>query len=164
MRCSRRPTYVCRDLSPQPRGTSAWTARRCVNGTRAWCIVQSGDIRLPVVDADRPGHDLNYQAEAGILAPTRRAPTLLIADITAGMRAAFLILAALLDRTRTTRGAVSDLSVHEAALAWVPFFAPPKLRGDYACYNVYQTSDRHHVALGALESKFWERFCRSVRP
>jgi crotonobetainyl-CoA:carnitine CoA-transferase CaiB-like acyl-CoA transferase len=110
--------------------------------------------------ADRAGHDLNYQADAGLLAGSPRVPALLIADVTAGMQAACSIVAALLERERTDRGSVLQISLHDAALEWTPFVAPPKLRGDYACYNVYQVSDGSYVALGALEPKFWERFCR----
>ena len=111
-------------------------------------------------DADRAAHDLNYQADAGLLARVSpgQVPGLLIADITAAYHAAIAILAALVAR----RGATLDISLVDAARAWVPFVPPPVLRGDFACYNVYETSDGRHVALGALEAKFWERFCRHV--
>jgi crotonobetainyl-CoA:carnitine CoA-transferase CaiB-like acyl-CoA transferase len=111
-------------------------------------------------DADRAAHDLNYQADAGLLGLVSpgHVPGLLIADITAAYHATIAILAALVSR----RGAKLDVSLVEAARAWVPFAPPPVLRGDFACYNVYETSDGGHVALGALEPKFWERFCRGV--
>ena len=111
-------------------------------------------------DADRAAHDVNYQADAGLLAAmdARQVPGLLIADITAAYHATIAILAAL----ATRRGATLDISLAEAARSWVPFVPPPVLRGDFACYNVYETSDGGHVALGALENKFWERFCAHV--
>jgi len=112
--------------------------------------------------AERSGHDLNYQADAGLLAANPRVPDLPIADITGGLRAAVSITAALVQRARTGHGAILQVSLYDGARAWAPFLMPPRLRGDYACYNVYRTADGSHVALGALEPKFWERFCRRV--
>jgi alpha-methylacyl-CoA racemase len=111
-------------------------------------------------NAERAAHDVNYQAEAGLLtaAGSPQVPGLLIADVTGAHRAAIAILAALVAR----RGATLDVSLVDAARAWVPLVPPPVLRGDFACYNVYETADGRHVALGALETKFWERFCRRV--
>lgn len=114
-------------------------------------------------DADRAGHDINYQAEAGLLSGSDpRMPRLLLADITGSLHAAIAILAALVARGRTGAGAVLDVSLHAAAKAWVPFLDPPTLSGEHACYNLYVTSDGRWVALGALEPKFWERFCRHL--
>jgi alpha-methylacyl-CoA racemase len=110
-------------------------------------------------DAERAGHDLNYQAEAGLLAGSTSTPPLLIADITGALHATIRILAAL---AGSGGGASLDVSLAAAARAWTPFLPPPTLRGDYACYNVYQTGDGHAVALGALEAKFWIRFCRAA--
>ena len=111
-------------------------------------------------DADRAAHDINYQSDAGLLDATNvpRVPQLLVADITAAYHATIGILGALVAR----KGATLDISLFAAAKSWVPFLPPPKLRGDFACYNVYETSDGGWVALGALESKFWERFCQQV--
>ena len=110
-------------------------------------------------NAERAAHDLNYQGDAGLLGTPPRMPGLLIADITGGLHATIAILAALVSR----RGAALDISLVEAARAWTPFLPPPVLRGDFACYYVYETADGHWMALGALEPKFWARFCRHVR-
>lgn len=112
--------------------------------------------------AGRAGHDLNYQAEAGLLDANPRMPPLLVADITAGLHAAIAVLGALMTRQRTSAGATLDISLLQAAASWAEFIPPPKLRGDYACYNVYVTADDAHVALGALEPKFWATFCRHI--
>jgi crotonobetainyl-CoA:carnitine CoA-transferase CaiB-like acyl-CoA transferase len=109
--------------------------------------------------AERAGHDINYQAEVGLLAGRPAVPGLLVGDITSSYRAAIGILAALVGRGRTRAGAFVDVAISSAAAAWVPFRPPPVLRGDYACYNVYETADAQWLALGALERKFWERFC-----
>jgi crotonobetainyl-CoA:carnitine CoA-transferase CaiB-like acyl-CoA transferase len=34
--------------------------------------------------------------------------------------------------------------------------------GRQACYNVYRASDGGHIALGALELKFWTSLCEAV--
>jgi alpha-methylacyl-CoA racemase len=123
-------------------------------------------------DAERAGHDINYQAQADLLGDPPRVPSLLIADMTGGLHAAIRILAALVaqgfspaDKKRSGTanvGSAIDISLAAAASSWTPFMAPPVLRGEYACYNVYETADRRHAALGALEPKFWERFCARV--
>jgi alpha-methylacyl-CoA racemase len=124
--------------------------------------------------ADRAGHDLNYQAAAGLLALTEapRVPRLLIADITAGLHAAIAILARLAGRERTGRGHTVDVSLYAAALSWLPFADPSSfaesadgrldLTGEHACYNIYEAADGEWLALAALEGKFWHRFCERV--
>jgi crotonobetainyl-CoA:carnitine CoA-transferase CaiB-like acyl-CoA transferase len=148
--------------------------------------------------ADRAGHDLNFVAEAGLLSfdvTGRSEPTLprmFIADVGGGaMSAAIGILAALVGRARTGRGAFIDISMHHASLYWLmlpaarllvrntPEFLPRDavrgtglLRtpvpndlptdGSFACYNVYECADGKWVALGALEEKFWAGFCARI--
>jgi alpha-methylacyl-CoA racemase len=34
-----------------------------------------------------------------------------------------------------------------------------KLSGGLACYGLYRTRDERHLAVGALERKFWDSFC-----
>ncbi len=124
----------------------------------------------------RAAHDINYEALAGLLSVGRvDLPPLLVGDIGAAMHAAAGILAALYQRERTGAGASVDVSIHEAALAWLAFPAARQLAaaghpdaidlpvgGTHACYNVYTTADDRHVALGALEPKFWEAFCGRI--
>ena len=130
--------------------------------------------------ADRPGHDLNYVAISGVLDFDRpdpmTLPRMFLADIGGGaMNAVIGILAALFGRERTGEGASLDVSMHEAALYWVMLPAARELIdeghratgelptfGRHACYNVYRTRDGEHVALGALEPKFWAVFCRAI--
>jgi alpha-methylacyl-CoA racemase len=40
--------------------------------------------------------------------------------------------------------------------------AANELSGSFACYNVYRCRDGRHVAVGALEPKFWEGLCRAL--
>jgi crotonobetainyl-CoA:carnitine CoA-transferase CaiB-like acyl-CoA transferase len=37
-----------------------------------------------------------------------------------------------------------------------------ELTGAFACYRVYRCRDGRHLAVGALEPKFWEALCRAV--
>src|SRR5437879_8682157 len=70
-----------------------------------------------------PGHDINFQALAGILGVTTgredKAPAIPgvpIADLASGFNAAFAILAALRARDRTGRGEFIDISIYDTAV------------------------------------------------
>jgi alpha-methylacyl-CoA racemase len=109
--------------------------------------------------AEVAGHDVNYQALAGLLRPPAL-PGPLIGDIGAAMKAALAILAALLERQRTGVGRAIDVTIHGAAADWAMFpttddFASP-------CYALYETADGEWLALGALEAKFWRAFCERI--
>ena len=71
--------------------------------------------------ADLPGHDVNYQAWAGALAPeggTATMPRLPLADLAGGMSAAFGICAAVLGRQATGEGAYIDVSMTDVLATW----------------------------------------------
>ncbi len=107
----------------------------------------------------RAGHDLNYMGWAGALEPTAPAmPPLPIADLAAGaLTAVTRILAALLERGRTGRGARIVVSMTHEAHELAQFAGP--LTGALACYRIYETSDRRHLTIAALEPHFWGRLC-----
>jgi alpha-methylacyl-CoA racemase len=114
------------------------------------------------------GHDLNYQGWAGLLADTAPAlPPVQVADLGAAQRAVALILAALLERERTGRGAHLAVSLthsaHELAahrLGGEPF--PRLLTGGLACYRIYAAADGRHLTVAALEPRFFHRLCELV--
>ena len=116
----------------------------------------------------RAGHDLNYQGWAGLLEDTASAvPPVQIADLGAAQRAVAEVLAALLQRERTGRGAhlVVSLthSAHELAahrLGGEPF--PRLLTGGLACYRIYAAADGRHLTVAALEPKFFHRLCELI--
>ncbi len=108
---------------------------------------------------ERAAHDINYQALAGLLRPPAL-PGPLIGDIGAAMQTALRIVAALVQRDRTGRGSVVDVSIHESAMAWSMFPATGDLAN--ACYTIYDTADGEWLALGALEAKFWADFCERI--
>jgi len=110
----------------------------------------------------RAGHDLNYMGWAGALAETAPAlPPLPIADLAAGALAAVTeILAALLERGRTGRGASIVVSMTHNAHELGRFGDP--LTGRLACYRIYECADGRHVTVAALEEKFFRRLCEII--
>ncbi len=112
------------------------------------------------------GHDLNYLGYAGVLADTAPAvPPVQIADLAAGGQGAVIaVLAALLERERTGRGARLVISMTHGAHRLVSHrvggdAVPRLLTGGVACYRIYETADRRYITVGALEPKFWRRLC-----
>lgn len=135
---------------------------------------QSGPLR------DRAGHDLNYQALAGVLSlsggATPANPQLQAADTAGGSyAAAMLILAALYERTRTGRGRHIDVAMSEQLLPLVrvnfacsaadqsdPRRDGELLSGGAPCYHIYITADNKQLSVGALEPKFWDALLVAV--
>jgi len=111
--------------------------------------------------AEEAGHDLTYQAETGLLDGLNLPPSLL-ADMAGALLACEAVLAALLQRAATGRGAVRDVALADAA-AWL---AQPRawgltapgglLGGAHAGYRVYRCADGR-VAVAALEPHFARR-------
>jgi crotonobetainyl-CoA:carnitine CoA-transferase CaiB-like acyl-CoA transferase len=148
-----------------------------VNPRIVYCAIsgygQTGPYR------DLAGHDVNYCSYAGFTDQVGIAdgdpaiPNLQVADILGGaVVPAMGILAALLDAQRSGKGRYVDVAMSEGvlahnlqALAAVASTGKTQPRGtDFLsgrepCYAVYRTADGRHMAVGALERKFWERVC-----
>jgi len=125
----------------------------------------------------RPGHDLNFQAEAGLLPSTPVAgrfslPSALLADISAGSYPAMInILLALQQRKETGLGCYLDINM-TANLQ--PFYecsrftnlpsdpAHELLDGASPRYQIYSTRDGGKVVVAALEEHFWQCFCHAI--
>ncbi|MBW3608127.1 MAG: CoA transferase [Actinobacteria bacterium] len=157
-------------------------AMREVNSKLVFCSItgygQDGPLR------DRAGHDMNYLALTGLLGLTGEPggppvqPAGQIADLGGGaLMAAFGILAALREAERTGEGQLVDVAMADGGLSWLALVAarflnadgaePPQrgmleLAGGLACYRPYACADGRWVALGALERKFWDAWCRGV--
>ncbi|NUR76698.1 MAG: CoA transferase [Thermoleophilia bacterium] len=112
------------------------------------------------------GHDLNYLGYAGALADTAPAlPPVQVADLGAGAQGAVIeVLAALLERARTGRGARLVVSMTHGSHRFVAHRVhgepvPRLLTGGIACYRIYETADGRYVTVAALEPKFWRNLC-----
>lgn len=126
---------------------------------------------------DIAGHDVNYLSRGGMLRSNGpvQTPTLIsppLADCTASMFAVTSILGALHARVRDGQGCIIDIALADVCAPFnlfafaelgltgkSPQRAGDWLNGGWACYQVYETSDRRHVSLGAVEPKFWTAFC-----
>ena len=130
--------------------------------------------------ASRAGHDINYAAVTGLLdgigtyGGPPSIPAVQLADLAGGMAAVEQILAAWVRRLRTGEGAVLDVSMTDVLHSWQVFPLALEQSGEkvtrgshllcgaMTAYHVYETADGRYVALGALEPKFWNRFCDAV--
>ena len=128
--------------------------------------------------APRAGHDLNYEALSGMLWLTGPAggapviPGIPVADLSGALHAALSIAAALYQRERCGEGAWVDVAMTEALASMVaPLQAlrgfseeddrgATMLTGGLAHYGVYTTRDGGHLAVAALEPKFWLQVCQ----
>lgn len=125
---------------------------------------------------DRAALDLVVQAESGMMSVTGeaggrpvRAGTS-IADLTAGMYAAFGILAALRVRQRTGEGQALDVSMMDGQLSWLntaignylaDSIVPGPMGTTYASLLPYQTfrTKTRDLALAVASEKLWKTFC-----
>jgi itaconate CoA-transferase len=128
---------------------------------------------------DKKAYDLLIQSEAGFLSvtgtpenPSKAGNS--IADIAAGMYAYTNILAALLQRGKTGKGTVIDISMLEALSEWMSFpmyYAykganPPSRNGaSHATiypYGPFKAGDGKTVMLGLQNEREWAQFCELV--
>lgn len=108
--------------------------------------------------ADLPGHDLNYQAEAGLVAPEAM-PRALVADVHGAERAVSAALASLHARGRDGRGRAVVVALSDAAHAMAlslrhGMTAPDALLGGASPFYTVYPARTGHVAVGAVEPHF----------
>jgi alpha-methylacyl-CoA racemase len=157
-----------------------WEALRVVNPRLVMCAISGYGQHSAW--ARRAGHDINYIAMAGVLgqivshAGDLAVPNFQIGDLMGGTQAAVTgVLAGLLGAQRGGRGRFVDISMtHELrrhqvlALAALqstgakPLPGRELLSGGAPCYGVYRTADGRHLAVGALELKFWGALCAAM--
>ena len=128
---------------------------------------------------DKKAYDLLIQSEAGFLSVTGTPETPSksgnsIADIAAGMYAYTNILAALLQRGKTGKGSVIDVSMLESLSEWMSFpmyYAykgaqpPPRNGASHATiypYGPFKAGDGKTVMLGLQNEREWVQFCETV--
>jgi crotonobetainyl-CoA:carnitine CoA-transferase CaiB-like acyl-CoA transferase len=154
-----------------------WEALHAVNSRLVYCSISGYGQRSPL--RERAGHDINYLALSGVLDQIGAAggapvlPNFQIGDCLGGAAtAAIAILAAVVDVRGGGAGRFVDVSMTDALLAQavMPLAhllsgsgpmprGEDMLSGGFACYGVYRTQDGRHMAVGALEAKFWQRLC-----
>jgi alpha-methylacyl-CoA racemase len=131
--------------------------------------------------ADHAGHDINYIALAGALhgigtAETPVPPLNLVGDYGGGgMLLAVGLLSAILEARQSGEGQVIDVAmVDGAATLMAPYYGMvPEgqwrdvrfdnvLDGAAHYYGAYETADGKHVAVGAMEPKFYAELCERL--
>lgn len=152
-----------------------------INPKIVYCAITGYGQNGPLAQA--AGHDLNYIGLAGVLDQIGAAggapaiPNLQIGDLLGGALSGVMgILAALFDAQRSGQGRFVDVAMSEAALAHAlfPLFALQSssglaargcdlLSGGDPAYGVYATADGRYMAVAALEEKFWQVFCDTIR-
>lgn len=148
-----------------------------INPRLVYCSIsgfgQTGPYR------DRGGFDLVAQAMSGVMSVT--GPTdgelvkvgVPVTDLTAGLLAAYGVVAALVERSTSGRGQHVDTSLLEAGIAYTvwesaSFFATGEVPGPTgtahrltAPYQAFTTADGHVIVGGANQAN-WERICRAI--
>jgi alpha-methylacyl-CoA racemase len=115
---------------------------------------------------DLPGHDLTFQARAGLLEPPRL-PRACLADLFGAEQLVVAALALLLARERGQGAQYAEVSLAEAAedlaVTWRHGLTTPDgvLGGACSGYNLYRTR-AGWIALAALEPHFWEKLTREL--
>jgi crotonobetainyl-CoA:carnitine CoA-transferase CaiB-like acyl-CoA transferase len=154
-----------------------WPSLRTVNPALIYCSLSGYGAEGPLAGA--AGHDNNYLANAGIMHRNGEGmPAFLdppVADGTGALFATISILGALRAREADGRGCHIDLALADApmplqlfqiagygATGEVPQPSATYLNGGAAYYRSYRCADGRHVALGAIETKFWASFCAAA--
>ncbi|MGO8989239.1 MAG: CaiB/BaiF CoA transferase family protein [bacterium] len=146
---------------------------RKINPRLIYCSIsgygQEGPYR------DLPGHDLNYQAMAGMLHCFQDekgnfvAPGVAIGDLSSGMFSAIGILAALQARQKTGQGQFIDVSMFDGLLSWMStrlgiFWGTGWFEKERdAGYGIFRAKDGQFFTLAiAHEDWFWDRLCVAI--
>ena len=150
---------------------------REVNPRLVYCSLSGYGASGPMAHA--AGHDANYLAASGVLyrngetMPYPGDPPL--ADVSGSLFGVIAILGALRARDADGRGCEIDIGLADTPMPLQQFAIAEHglngrvaqrnetyLNGGAAYYHVYATQDGRHVALGAIEPKFWAAFCNAV--
>jgi crotonobetainyl-CoA:carnitine CoA-transferase CaiB-like acyl-CoA transferase len=128
---------------------------------------------------DRPGHDLNYLALSGFLGVQVLIegrpwpPPVLLSDLSSGLYAAIMVLAALNGEHASGVGAYIDLSMTESVLSLLGIEIGRMMEQGSAeiapnvtfipHYGLFQCADGRWFSLGIVhEDHFWDRFCEAA--
>ncbi|MFN4045731.1 MAG: CaiB/BaiF CoA transferase family protein, partial [Acidilobaceae archaeon] len=141
-----------------------------------YCSIKGFGSRSPY--ERKPAYDLIVQAMSGLMAATGEygRPPIRVAfalfDMISGLIASNTILAALLERSRSGRGAYIEVSLYDSAVFAMSYIAMIYLltgkkpgRWGHAHpsivpYQAFQCSDGKWLALAVTNERFWENLCR----
>jgi crotonobetainyl-CoA:carnitine CoA-transferase CaiB-like acyl-CoA transferase len=127
--------------------------------------------QISIVGYDFPrenlcGHDLTYQAKAGLISPPNL-PNTLIADLATAEKVISTALALILARQKEQIGAFSQISIESVVNGFrTPIrygLTSPSglLGGEFPGYNIYRTAEGW-IAVAALEPHFWNKLIRQL--
>ncbi len=125
---------------------------------------------------DVPGHDVNYQALGGALAPPRAplrepaVPRLPVADLEGGTMCALLVCAAWARQQLRGEGERIDVAMADVVSWWVGAHSgtthvasDEPTRGSPG-YGVFETHDHRWIAIGVLaEERLWQSICDALQ-
>ena len=151
-----------------------------INPRIVYCAVTGYGQNGP--KAQMAAHDLNYQADAGLLSIAAGAdgspvvPNALSADIAGGAYPAVInILLALRNREHTGKGCKLDIAMTDGLLPFLywgigngvatgswPRPGGELLSGGSPRYQIYRTADGRYLAAAPLEDRFWANFCDAI--
>ncbi len=161
-----------------------YAAVKAINPRIVYCAITGYGQTGPW--AEHAGHDINYLATSGLLdqigshdgdrSGPPAIPNLQVGDLLGGALTPLLgVLAAVIGAKATGQGSHVDVAMTDAVLAHNIFplvttqvFGKPAprgadlLTGGVPCYGVYRTADDRHLAVGALEPKFWQAMCAAI--
>ncbi len=129
--------------------------------------------------ADKPGHDLNFEALAGILSVTAARqdgqpaiPGVPVSDLASALMAAFSIVASLHRRERFGGGEFLEVSIFDTSVSLmvlnlarylgtgeIPLPGETIVTGMFPFYSLYETKDGRWMSVACVEPKFWRRLC-----
>lgn len=151
-----------------------------INKKLIYCSISSYGQTGPM--SRSAGHDINFLAKSGIMSLSGRKQTgpvlanTQIGDLAIGANNAVIgILAALNYRNMTGEGQYIDIAMLDGLVSYntfdgsaylvdgnLPEREEGMLNGGCA-YDFYRTSDGRYISVGALEPKFWEEFCKTIK-
>ncbi|WP_202635142.1 CaiB/BaiF CoA transferase family protein [Rugosibacter aromaticivorans] len=157
-----------------------YEAVRAINPRIVYCAITGYGQTGPW--AHYAGHDINFIAMSGLLdqigtpgsAPAM--PDFQIGDLLGGCLTSLVgVLTAVMGAKATGRGSHVDVAMADAILAHSVFpllatqtpdgLAPRgegEMTGASPGYAVYPTADDRYLAVGAIESKFWQTLCTAL--
>ncbi|MFA6035220.1 MAG: CaiB/BaiF CoA-transferase family protein [Myxococcota bacterium] len=152
---------------------------RAVNPALVYCSITGYGQTGPL--SRMAGHDINFQGIAGIVDLSTPkgcdpvAPGVQTGDVMGGaMQAVIGVLLALYRRKQTGEGQFVDIAMADGLLPLLMLSVDMQrlgmpvrcgesiLGGALACYGFYRTADNRHLAVGALEAKFFARLCAAL--